>query len=98
MTPKIPIAAISDEFSPDLEIALSAMSEIGMEAVELRVVWGKNILDLSDDELDRVAKLVREKGIRVISIASPLLKCVLPNSPAVDGRFQQDVFASKHTF
>ena len=30
MTPKIPIAAITDEFSPDLEIALEAMQEIGM--------------------------------------------------------------------
>jgi hypothetical protein len=34
----------------------------------------------------------------VISIASPILKCVLPNAPEVDTRFQQDVFASKHTF
>jgi L-ribulose-5-phosphate 3-epimerase len=98
MTPKIPIAAITDEFSPDLETALTAMAEIGMDAAELRVVWGKNILDLSDEELERAAWLVRERGFRVISIASPLLKCLLPNSPEVDGRFQQDVFASKHTF
>ena len=36
--------------------------------------------------------------MEVISIASPLLKCVLPNAPEIDGRFQQDVFAAKHTF
>jgi len=96
MTPKIPIAVITDEFSPDLEIALKAMQEIGMGAVELRVISGKNIMDLSDEELGRVAEVVR--GFRVISIASPLFKCLLPDSPPVDSRFQHDVFAAKHTF
>ncbi len=56
MNPKIPIAAITDEFSPDLETALHAMREIGMSAAELRVIWGKNIMDLSDEELERVQR------------------------------------------
>jgi sugar phosphate isomerase/epimerase len=98
MTPKIPIAAITDEFSPDLDIALKAMQEIGMSGVELRVISGKNIMDLSDAELDRVAERVAAGGFKVISIASPLFKCRLPDSPSVDSRFQHDVFASKHTF
>ena len=98
MNPKIPIAAITDEFSPDLETALHAMREIGMSAAELRVIWGKNIMDLSDEELERVQEVTRSLGFKVISIASPLLKCLLPNSPPVDSRFQHDVFASKHTF
>jgi len=98
MNPKIPIAAITDEFSPDLEIALSAMQEIGMRAADLRVVWGKNIMDLSDQELGRVREITTSMGFKVISIASPILKCLLPHSPPVDHRFQHDVFASKHTF
>lgn len=98
MTPKIPIAAITDEFSPDLDIALAAMQEIGMTAAELRVVDGKNILDLTDEELGRVQANVSSRGFKVISIASPVLKCLLPNSPPVDSRFEHDVFASKHTF
>src|SRR5580704_633361 len=98
MNPKIPIAAITDEVSPDLEIALRGMQESGMSAAELRVIWGKNVMDLSDDELERVRDITTSLGFKVISIASPLLKCVLPNSPPVDSRFQHDVFASKHTF
>ena len=39
MEPKIPIAAVTDEFSPDLETALEPMAEIGMKAAELRVVF-----------------------------------------------------------
>jgi L-ribulose-5-phosphate 3-epimerase len=98
MNPRIPIAAITDEFSPDLETALRVMQEIGMTAAELRVVSGKNIMDLSDGELEQVRKIIAALGFKVISIASPLLKCVLPDSPAVDDRFQQDVFAAKYSF
>jgi len=98
MTPKLPIAAITDEFSPDLATALAPMTEIGMTGAELRVVFGKNVMDLSEDELNRAKDLVASKGLHVISIASPLLKCLLPNGPPIDERFQHDVFASKHTF
>lgn len=98
MTPKLRIAAITDEFTPDFAPALDAMDAIGMTGAELRVLWGKNIMDLSDDQLGRARDLVRAKNMEVISIASPLLKCVLPGAPEVDTRFQQDMFASKHTF
>lgn len=98
MIPRLPIAAITDEFSLDLEIALDAMSEIGMRAAELRVLWGKNILDLNDSEIDRARDTLRARRFDAIAIASPLLKCVLPDAPPVDSRFQQDVFAAKHTF
>ncbi|MDZ4799148.1 MAG: sugar phosphate isomerase/epimerase family protein [Bryobacteraceae bacterium] len=98
MNPKLRIAAITDEFSPDLEKALEPMAAIGMTGAELRVVWGKNIMDLTDDELKRARDLIQSKGMEVMSIASPILKCVLPGAPEVDTRFQQDVFASKHTF
>jgi sugar phosphate isomerase/epimerase len=93
-----PIAAITDEFSPDLATAAKSMREVGMTAAELRMVFGKNIIDLTDEELDRAQKIVTDQGLKIISIASPLLKCVLPNAPAIDSRFQQDIFASKHAF
>lgn len=98
MTPKLRIAAITDEFSPDPEKALDAMTAIGMTGAELRVLWGRNIMDLTNDELARARDLVQARGMEVVSIASPILKCVLPGAPEVDTRFQQDVFASKHTF
>ena len=42
--------------------------------------------------------IARRHGLEILSIASPLLKCVLPDAPPVDERFQQDSFAAKHTF
>jgi L-ribulose-5-phosphate 3-epimerase len=92
------IAAITDEFSPDLDTAVASMASLGMTGAELRMVFGKNIIDLTDAELDRAIAITRGAGMELLSIASPLLKCVLPDSPDVDARFQQDMFASKHTF
>ncbi len=95
---RLPIAAITDEFSSDLAVALEPMAAIGMTGAELRVVFGKNIMDLTDDELAKAKDLCDAKGIKIIGIASPILKCVLPGAPPVDPRFQQDTFNSKHTF
>ena len=98
MAARLRLAAITDEFSPDIDTAVRSMAEVGMTGAELRMVFGKNILDLTDEELDRAIAIVHGHGHEIISIASPLLKCVLPDAPDVDARFQQDIFASKHTF
>jgi sugar phosphate isomerase/epimerase len=91
-------AAITDEFSPDLDTALDAMAKLGMTGAELRLVGGRNMIDLTDDEVDQVAASVRARGMTVPAIASPLLKCTFPGGPAVDPRLQQDVFGSPFTF
>jgi L-ribulose-5-phosphate 3-epimerase len=92
------IGAITDEFSPDIEVASASMASLGMEASELRMVFGKNIIDLTDEEIDQAVRIVRSHSLPVISIASPLLKCTLPDAPETDSRFQQDAFAATHTF
>ena len=89
------IAAITDEFSPDsLEAALAGMTEVGMTGAELRVVGRRNMIDLSDEEVDAVRAEVEGKGLEIVSLASPLLKCVLPGAPPLDSRVQHDVFGS----
>ncbi len=98
MPARFRIAAITDEFSPELIVALPAMQSVGMTGAELRMISGRNIIDLSDQELDRVIAAVRDAGMEIISIASPLLKCELPDAPEIDARFQQDKFAAKHQF
>ena len=95
---KFRLAAITDEFSPDLETAARAMREAGLQGAELRVVFGKNVADLTDEEIDRAAGIVRSHGLEIVSLASPLLKCVLPGGPEVEPRLQRDVFASTHSF
>jgi sugar phosphate isomerase/epimerase len=95
----IPIAAITDEFSTtDLDAALDAMASVGMAGVELRIISDRNILALTDAEVDAVCAAVAGRGMQIVSIASPVLKCTLPDAPAIDARLQQDVFGSAYTF
>ena len=93
----IPTAAITDEFSFDLDTALDAMAQVGMTGAELRLIGDRNIVDFSDDEVARVRERVEQHGMKVLSIASPVLKYVLPDAPPIDARFQQDVFGSAYT-
>ena len=92
------IAAITDEFSPDLETAVREMAAVGMTGAELRMVSGKNIVDLTEGELQNAIDIVHGHGLEIVSIASPLLKCVLPGAPDVDSRFQKDMFAATQSF
>ena len=98
MSVRLTLAAITDEYSQDLETALAAMAEVGMTGVELRTVNGKNIVDLGNDEIDRITSAVEARGMRILSIASPVLKCTLPGGPPLDPAFQQDHFGSQRTF
>ena len=93
------LAAITDEFSPaDLGAALTGMAAVGMSGAELRVVDGRNMIDLSDEEVDKVRDTVQARGMEIVSLASPLLKCVIPGGPALDSRVQHDVFGSPHSY
>ena len=60
-----PIAAITDEFATDdLDAALGAMREVGMTGAELRILFGRNVIDLSNDELDACAAPSRPMACR----------------------------------
>jgi sugar phosphate isomerase/epimerase len=97
--PVFQVGAVTDEFSPEnLDRALAAMADLGMTFAELRVVNGKNIIDHTDAEIDDVRATVEARGMRVLSIASPVLKCTLPDAPPIAAHIQQDMFSSAFTF
>ncbi len=93
------VGAVTDEFSPDdLDRALGAMAELGMTFAELRVVNGRNILEHTDAEVDAIRAKVEARGMRVLAIASPVLKCALPDAPPIAPHIQQDMFSSAFGF
>jgi sugar phosphate isomerase/epimerase len=94
MSRTIRLAAITDEYSQDIEVAARSIAETGLTGAELRSISGKNIVDLTDEEVGEVLRVLREHGLEVVSIASPLLKCVLPDAPDQDPRFERDLFGS----
>ncbi|MCC7342926.1 MAG: sugar phosphate isomerase/epimerase [Bryobacterales bacterium] len=97
MSLRLPIAAITDEFAVDLDKTLDSMQSLGMTGAELRMVFGKNVMLLSDDEVKEFTKACKDRGLTVIGLSTPILKCVLPGGPPLDERFHQDIFGSKNT-
>ena len=71
---------------------------MGIPALELRTIWNKNIVDMNDGEIRQVEHLAQEFGLEVVSIASPVFKCTLPDGGDIDHRFEQDAFHSAHTY
>jgi sugar phosphate isomerase/epimerase len=77
----------TDEISQDLEHALAVAAEFGVCAVELRGVWGKGIVEHTDEEVRRARELIAARGFSVASIATGFFKCDLPG---FQGRVSKD--------
>jgi len=80
--PTFRVAVITDEIAPDLEHACHVASqEFGMHWVELRSMWGKNLMDLKDDQLADAQEILDKYNLHVTDIASPLFKTDWPGAP-----------------
>lgn len=75
-------AVITDEITQDFERALDVMLEYGVLDAELRGLWGANVMDLTLEQQKRAWTALRERGMRVCGIASPLYKCALSDDAA----------------
>ncbi len=93
-----PVGVITDEFSQDFELICRTAVELEVPELEVRTIWDKNIVDMNDDEIERVRSIADEHGRRIISVASPVYKCTLPGGGDIDERFEQDAFHAAHSF
>lgn len=80
------IGVITDEISEDFEHALAVCADLGIRDIELRSVWSTSIVELPDDDLSRLERLVRDGGFTTCSIASPYLKCHISGEGDAAGR------------
>jgi sugar phosphate isomerase/epimerase len=75
------LGVITDEISLDVERAVSVAKELGLDCIELRSCWDKNVKDLTDAEVGRIKSIAKRAGLRVVCVASPFFKCSI-TSPA----------------
>ena len=76
------ISVINDEISPDFDRACYVVShDFGLNWIELRSMWGKNTMDLTQDQIDESQKILAKSNLRVTDIASPLFKTDWPGAP-----------------
>jgi len=80
--PTFRVAVINDEISPDFDHACFVAShDFGMSWIEVRSMWGKNVMDLSAAEIGQAQQILTKYSLKVTDIASPLFKTDWPGAP-----------------
>src|SRR5713226_8635928 len=93
------ISVISDEITQDFGRACEIASrEFGMNWIELRCMWGKNLLKLDSKEVQEAQRLLEKYKLRVTDIASPLFKVDWPGAPQSKFGPKRDQFNGEFTF
>lgn len=68
------LSGFGDEIDDDPAIQVAVLQALGANHIEVRSAWGTNIVDLSNEQLQALASLLKEKGMKVSAIASPIGK------------------------
>lgn len=70
----VTLSAFGDEVSQDLNEQMDVLESEGIKHIELRGVWGKNVKDLTDEEVSRIKSAISERGFGISAIGSPIGK------------------------
>jgi len=93
------IGVINDEISQDFGRACEVASkQFGMQWMELRGMWKKNIVNLDEKEVAEAKRILKKYEIRVTDIASPLFKVDWPGAPTSKFSPKRDHFNADFTF
>ncbi len=74
------LALIPNDFSMDLERIFKLCEEEHVNHVELAYMWGKSILDLSEEELKKVKSLMETYNLKAASIQTQIGKVFPPGA------------------
>jgi sugar phosphate isomerase/epimerase len=92
----IQFSGFGDEISPDLNEQLKVLASEKIAFIELRGVGGKNILDLTDAEMEEAELTLIDQGFEVSAIGSPIGKIrVDEDFDAHLDRFKRAIDAAK---
>lgn len=81
------LSGFADEVSEDLNVQLDTFQKLGIDYIEFRGVWGKNVLALSDGEVKAVKAALKKRDMKVSAIGSPIGKIRIddPLGPHLEG-------------
>jgi L-ribulose-5-phosphate 3-epimerase len=93
------VGVINDEISQDFGRACKVASQrFGMEWMELRGMWDKNIVKLDAHDISESQRILKKYQLRVTDIASPLFKVDWKGAPKSKFSPKQDQFNADFTF
>jgi len=97
--PAFKLSVINDEITQDFGRAAEVTSqEFGLQYIEIRGMWGKNIMKLDGKEIAEARKILEKYKLRVSSIASPIFKVDWPGAPLSKFSPKRDQFGADFTY
>src|ERR1700722_5260463 len=92
------VGVISDEISQDFDHACSVIAkDFGLQYVELREIWGKNLQSVTDAQIAEAQKIISKYGLHVTDISSPLFKVDWPGAPHSQYGSKEDLHGAAET-
>ncbi len=76
----IRLSAFADEISADLDEQMRVLNQENIHFLELRGAWNINVLDLTDQQVQRIQQSLSDQHISVSAIASPIGKLPINSS------------------
>jgi sugar phosphate isomerase/epimerase len=93
------LSVINDEIAADFGRAAEvAAQDFGLQLIELRALWGKNIMRLDAKEIAEARRILEKYKLRVSSLASPIFKVDWPGAPTSKFSPKRDQFGADYTF
>jgi sugar phosphate isomerase/epimerase len=97
--PPFKLSVINDEITADFGRAAEvAAQEFGLHYIEIRALWGKNIMRLDAKEIAEARNILEKNKLRVSSIASPIFKVDWSGAPLSKFSPKRDQFGADFTF
>src|SRR5688572_28242351 len=68
------ISACTDEISTDLNTALEVLEREEIQRLDLRGIWGGNVIALTDEQATQAQKKIEARGFKVTALSTPIGK------------------------
>ena len=85
----VKMSAFADEVGPELEVQIAELKKNGVKNIELRGVWKKNVMKLTDEELKQIRAATDKAGMGFSAVGSPLGKF------PIDGKLEDQIEGTK---
>ena len=90
MNKNIMISGFADEISPDFDLQLKTVTELGMEYISLRSADGKGIADYSAEEVrEKLLPRLQKSNVKVSSLGSPIGKVGVEDEEGFSRQLEQ---------
>lgn len=80
------LSGFADEIDSDLKVQAKEMRRLGIDRIEIRGVYGRSIIDYTENEVKEFKKILDDYGIKVSALGSPIGKIGIndPFTPHLD--------------